>query len=84
MGLTNEATTKIRELNNHDIEELIDLWIHSSRDRKILKRRLIDNICFDSIACEFDMSDRQVKQIVYDDQKVLLKHLSDCEHKSLF
>jgi DNA-directed RNA polymerase specialized sigma subunit len=47
-------------------EKLIDEWIFSERDRKILKRRLLDGITHERIAEEFDMSVRQIKYIVKD------------------
>lgn len=47
-------------------ERLIDEWIFSERDRKILKRRLLDGITHERIAEEFDMSVRQIKYIVKD------------------
>ena len=43
---------------------LIDSWIFSARDRAILKRRLLDGVCFEPLAEEFGMSVRQVKRIV--------------------
>lgn len=46
-------------------ERLIDEWIFCERDRAILKRRLLDGICFEPLAEEFDMSVRQIKNIVY-------------------
>lgn len=63
------------EVANSQIEHAIDEWIHSERDRKILKRRLIDGICFEPLADEFDMSVRQVKNIVYKTEAILFKHL---------
>lgn len=45
-------------------ERLIDEWIFNERDRKILKRRLLDGITHEKIAEEFDMSDRQIRTIV--------------------
>ena len=53
------------DLSRSDIEYLIDEWIHSERDRLILKRRLLDGITYDKLAEEFDLSVRQVKSIVY-------------------
>lgn len=47
-------------------EKLIDEWIFSERDRKILKRRLLDGITHEKIAEEVDMSVRQIKYIVKD------------------
>lgn len=63
------------ELSNSEIEYLIDEYIHSERDRKILKRRLIDGICYEPLAEEFDMSVRQIKAIVYKSQERLFKHI---------
>lgn len=55
--------------------ELIDENIHSERDRRILKRRLIDGVCYEPLAEECDMSVIQVKRIVYREQRRLLKML---------
>jgi DNA-directed RNA polymerase specialized sigma24 family protein len=54
---------------------IIDEHIHSERDRKILKRRLIDGICFEPLAEEFELPVAQVKRIVYRAQEKLLRHL---------
>ena len=54
-----------------EVERLIDEYIFNERDRKILKRRLLDGICFEPLAEEFDLSVRQVKNIVYKGQKKL-------------
>lgn len=53
------------DITNSEIEHLIDEYLHSERDRKILKRRLIDGICYEPLAWEVGMSVRQVKNIVY-------------------
>ena len=37
-------------------EKLIDEWIHSEVDRKMLKRRLLDGIHFEPLAEEFEIS----------------------------
>ena len=60
---------------NSQIRALIDEYIHSERDRNILKRRLIDGVCFEPLAEEFDMSDRQIRRIVYKLQEQLFKHI---------
>jgi hypothetical protein len=60
---------------NSLIEKTIDEWIHSERDRKILKRRLIDGICYEPLADEMDMSVRQIKNIVSKAEAKLFKHL---------
>lgn len=60
---------------NSRIEYLIDEHIHSERDRAILKRRLIDGICYEPLAEEFDLSVSQVKRIVYRQEQKLFKFL---------
>lgn len=56
------------ELTRSEIEELIYQHIigrNAERNRAILSRRLLDGICYEPLAEEFDMSVRQVKNIVY-------------------
>ena len=61
------------EYKNSDIANLIDEYIHSERDRAILKRRYIDGICYEILAEEFDLSVRHVKNIVYKHEHILMK-----------
>ena len=66
------------DLSRAEIEVAIDNWIigrNAERNRTILKRRLIDGITFDRLAEEFDLSVRQVKNIVYRCEDKLYKHL---------
>lgn len=63
------------EYTNSQIRNLISELIHSQRDRDILARRLIDGVTFERLAEEFDMSPRQIKNIVYRDEKVLFRNL---------
>ena len=63
------------EYTNSQIREIIGEWIHSERDRRILERRLIDGLTFERLAEEFDMSVRQMKNIVYKLQEQLFRHL---------
>lgn len=58
-----------------DWEHKIDSWIFSERDRKILKRKLLDGITFEALAEECDMSVRQVQYIVKDVLEEILRHL---------
>lgn len=46
------------DYSNSQIERVIDEYIHSERDRKILKRRLVDGICYEPLAEEFGLSVR--------------------------
>lgn len=63
------------DISTTQIIHLIDEWIHSERDRAILKRRLIDGICFEPLAEEFGLSVKQTKRIVYKCQEKLFKRL---------
>lgn len=61
-----------------DISNLIDEWIigkNAERDREILKRRLIDGCTYEKLAEEFDLSVRQVSNIIYKRQDILFRHM---------
>ena len=64
------------DLPRSEIEHLIDEWILSERDRAILKRRLLDGICYEPLAEEFEMSVRQIKTIVYKGQEKISKKIA--------
>ena len=68
---------KNKELNysNSQIIAIIDEYVHSERDRAILKRRFVDGICYEPLAEEFDMSVRQIKNIIYKYEQILLHHV---------
>lgn len=55
-------------LTNSELVQLIDENIHHKRNRKILKRRLIDGMTYEALAEEFDMSVRGIKKLVYREQ----------------
>lgn len=61
-------------LSVSDVRNLIDEWIFSERDRRIMKRRLLDNITYEQIAEEYDLSVRQVKNIVYKSEIKIFCH----------
>ena len=57
------------------VSATIDEWIFNERDRAILKRRLLDGICYEPLAEEFGLSVDRIKQIVYKSEAKLFKHL---------
>ena len=63
------------QYTNSQIRDLIAKYIHSERDRKILCRRLIDGITFERLAEEFDMSVRQIQNIVKKNEDFLFRHI---------
>ena len=65
---------KIEDISNSELSELIDEWIHSERDRMIMKSRLIDGLTFESLAEKHDMSTRHIKRVVYKCEQQIFKH----------
>lgn len=61
-------------LSRSETEKLIDEWIFSERDRKLLKRRILDDITFEQLAEEFYLSVQQTKSIIYKGYEILAKH----------
>lgn len=66
----------MKEYTNSQISTLIDEYLHSERDRAILKRRLIDGIHYERLAEEFDLSVEQIRNIVNKSEKILFKHIN--------
>lgn len=68
------------EMSKSELNNLIDEWIigkNAERDRAILKRRLIDGVCYEPLAEEFGLSVRWVKYIVYKKKEVIFKNRED-------
>ena len=61
---------------NDEIKLVIDQRIHSERDRAILKRNLCDNIGYEALAEEFDMSRSQIARIVPSGEKIIFAEMS--------
>lgn len=72
---------RLENVTNRQISEAIDDWIHSERDRLILKYKLIDGLTYSQICDKLysdhkiDLSERQLQNIVYKAESVLFKHL---------
>lgn len=71
----------LSDVKNSDIANAIDEYIHSSRDRLILKLRLIDGLTY-SQTVEYlykheniIISERQVMRIVSKTEEVLFRHI---------
>lgn len=68
----------MKDYSRTQIENAIEEWIvgkNAERDRKILKRRLIDGICYEPLAEEFELSVPQVKRIIYKGEEKIFKHI---------
>ena len=51
-------------MKNSELSAFIDEWVPSKRNREILKERLIDGIKISDLAEKYDLSDRQIKNII--------------------
>lgn len=67
-------------ISKSELDALIDEWIigkNAQRDREILRRRLFDGITFEVLSLEFDLSVRQVKNIVYKGESKIYSHIKN-------
>lgn len=51
-------------MKNSELSAFIDEWVPSKRNREILKERLIDGIKISDLAEKYELSDRQIKNII--------------------
>ena len=65
----------MKDYTRTEIEWAIDEYILNERNRKIMRRRLIDGICFEPLSEEFDISPRQMKRIVYKCEEIIFRHI---------
>lgn len=63
------------DMDNYEIAEAIDRYVRGERARSILKRRLLDEICYEPLAEEFDISVSQLKRILIKAQEQLFRGL---------
>ena len=67
-----------RDLSRTEIEFAIDEWIigkNAERDRKVLRRRLIDGVTFERLAEEQELSVSQVKRIIWKGTEIIFRNL---------
>lgn len=69
------VTEFLESISNEELSDLIDKWIKHERNRNMLKRRIIDCVCFEPLAEEFNLSVRQTKNIIYKSEEQLFKHI---------
>lgn len=65
----------IKDLSYSEWVHLIDEWVLNERDRRLIKRRLLDGIGFEQLAEEFYLSTQRTKAIVYSAIEKISKHL---------
>lgn len=58
-------------ISNTELSRLIDEWVKGERNRAIMKRRLIDCICYEPLSEEFSLSVKQTYTIVQKNLKII-------------
>ena len=54
---------RFENISNTQLSAIIDEWIKNERDRKLMKRRLIDGVSLERLAEEFELSPKQAYRI---------------------
>jgi DNA-directed RNA polymerase specialized sigma24 family protein len=67
--------------NDYDIsrdewERTIDQYIFSERNRKMLKRKLLDGLTYEALAEEFDLSVQRTKTIISESKTRLFRYIN--------
>lgn len=65
----------MREYSRTEIMTAINEWVLNEKHRQIMKRRLIDGICYEPLAEEFDLSVSQIKRIIYKCEDIIFRHI---------
>ena len=68
-------STEAYNLSRSELQYLIEQWIFNERDRFILADRLFRSATYEQLAEKYDMSDRQIKNIVYKAIDRLERHM---------
>lgn len=59
---------------NSRVSELIDEYIHNSRDREILRANLIDGMTYDELAGKYHLSYERIKTIMRKGKITIFRH----------
>lgn len=59
---------------NSGITAAIEEYVHSERDREILKDRFIDGLTFEQLAERHDVSTRTIKNVIYKYEYTVFKY----------
>ena len=75
-GVANMVDQRIIDSKSRkEWECLIDEWVHNEIDRRMLKRRLLDGVCFEPLAEEFDLSVNHCQSRIKKAKTQLFRHI---------
>ena len=66
----------MRDYTNSEISHIINEWIHSKRDREVLKSAYIDGLTHEYLAEQYQVTPRTIDNIISKGTLVIEKHLS--------
>lgn len=75
MARVEEFENAVSNYTTSEIERLIDDWCKNKKYREILKYKFIDGYTHERIAEIVDMSERQIKNIIYKQGDKVLYHI---------
>lgn len=61
-------------MSTTELSNLIDEWIFSKRNREIAKRCWLDGLTYETVAEEYDLTARQIGNIISQCRNQLQKH----------
>ena len=71
-----------KRYSNFRLREIIEEYIHSERDRRILIRKYCDKRTVFQLADEFELSDTQINRIITRDGIIIFGILAEDEKKT--
>lgn len=69
-----DQLNRIKGISLPERLNFIDKWVFSERNRRLVKRKLIDGITFEQLAEEFKLSVNQTKNIVYNAIEIMVEN----------
>lgn len=77
--MNKKLISKLEGMKRHEIEDEIDQRVicfrNAGRNREIFKKALIDGISQERLAEEYGLETRQIQNIIYEVEKMLLNYL---------
>lgn len=67
----------LENMSSSQIEQIMFQWVHDERNRKIMVRRIRDNITYESLGEEFDLTPQRIFSIIDKEKSKLYKHVDD-------
>lgn len=67
------------DIKNSEIEHLVNEYVHNKQHREMLKARFIDGLTFSELSYKFNLSERQVKKIIYKNGDKLLRIMQELD-----